>query len=71
MSSHKSTVRARRKPEPTAEPESLDRFADRPKRRSLAWSAQPEYLRYLRKLAATMKRDPAAFHVAAIREHLL
>jgi len=70
-SSHKSTVRARQKPVPVTDPESLVRFAELLKLRSLAPSTQAEYLRYLRKLAKRVKRDPATLDEAAVRAHLL
>jgi len=39
--------------------------------RSLAASTQAEYLRYVRKLAARLKRDPAELDEAQVRAHLL
>lgn len=54
-----------------SDPDSLVRFADLLKLRSLAPSTQAEYLRYVRKLAARVKRDPAELDEAQLREHLL
>lgn len=54
-----------------SDPDSLVRFADLLKLRSLATSTQGEYLRYVRKLAARTKRDPAVLEEAQVREHLL
>ncbi|MGH8588136.1 MAG: tyrosine-type recombinase/integrase, partial [Gammaproteobacteria bacterium] len=51
--------------------ESLIRFADLLKLRSLAASTQAEYLRYIRKLATRVKRDPADLEEAQVRAHLL
>ena len=59
---------------PTAafsDPDSLVRFADLLKLRSLAGSTQAEYLRYVRKLAERSKRDPADLDEAQLRAHLL
>jgi hypothetical protein len=58
MSSHTSTKKGAIKPV-VAGYESLVRFAELLKLRTLAASTQAEYLRYLRKLAARVKRDPA------------
>lgn len=55
----------------TPDPDSLVRFADLLKLRSLAATTQAEYLRYLRKLAARKKCDPAQLDEAQVREHLL
>ena len=54
-----------------SDPDSLVRFADLLKLRSLAASTQGEYLRYVRKLAARVKCDPAELDEAQLREHLL
>lgn len=74
MSSHTSTQKksaaARAAALPT-EPESLVRFAELLKLRTLAASTQAEYLRYLRKLAARMRRDPATLDEPQVRAHLL
>jgi site-specific recombinase XerD len=54
-----------------SDPDSLVRFADLLKLRSLALTTQEEYLRYVRKLAARKKCDPAVLDEAQVREHLL
>lgn len=54
-----------------SDPDSLVRFADLLKLRSLAPTTQAEYLRYVRKLAARKKCDPAGLDEAQVREHLL
>jgi integrase/recombinase XerD len=54
-----------------SDPDSLVRFADLLKLRSLAASTQAEYLRYVRKLAARVGRDPAELDEAQVRAHLL
>jgi integrase/recombinase XerD len=70
MSSHKST-----KPNAAkvafADSESLLRFAETLQLRSLAASTREEYLRYVRKLAARVQRDPAELDEAQLRAHLL
>lgn len=53
------------------DPDSLVRFADLLKLRSLAPTTQAEYLRYVRKLAARKQCDPALLEEAQVREHLL
>lgn len=53
------------------DPDSLVRFADLLKLRSLAVSTQAEYLRYVRKLASRVGRDPADLDEAQVRAHLL
>ncbi len=72
MSSHQSTGRKRAGSAvlPT-DPESLVRFADLLKLRSLAASTQAEYLRYVRKLAGRAGGDPAGLAEAQVRGHLL
>lgn len=70
MSSHTSTKKGAIKPV-VADYESLVRFAELLKLRTLAASTQAEYLRYLRKLAARVKRDPAELDEAQVRAHLL
>ena len=70
MSSHKSTRRDAAKVA-FNDSESLLRFADTLKLRSLALSTQEEYLRYVRKLAARAKRDPADLEESQVRAHLL
>lgn len=54
-----------------SDPDSLVRFADLLKLRSLARSTQEEYMRYVRKLAGRKKCDPAILDEAQVREHLL
>jgi integrase/recombinase XerD len=70
MSSHKSTKKASAKVA-FNDSESLLRFAETLKLRSLAETTQEEYLRYVRKLAARVKRDPAELDEAQLRAHLL
>ena len=50
---------------------SLTRFAELLKLRSLAATTQSEYVRYLRKLAEHVKRDPAELDEAQVRAYLL
>jgi site-specific recombinase XerD len=71
MSSHKSTAKGCAAQAALADPESLVRFADLLKLRSLAPSTQAEYLRYVRKLAARVGRDPCDLDEAQVRAHLL
>jgi len=72
MSIHKSTKQgAAAKAVLPADPESLVRFAELLKLRSFAASTQAEYLRYVRKLAARVNRDPAGLDEAEVRAHLL
>jgi integrase/recombinase XerD len=71
MSSHKSTVKGRDASVVVSDPESLVRFAELLKLRSLAASTQAEYLRYLRILAARVQRDPCDLDEAQVRAHLL
>jgi integrase/recombinase XerD len=70
MSSHKSTKKDAAKVA-SNDSDSLLRFAETLKLRSLAPSTQEEYLRYVRKLQARVKRDPAELDEAQLREHLL
>lgn len=70
MSSHKSTRKDAAKVA-FHDPDSLLRFAETLKLRSLAVSTQEEYLRYVRKLAARVQRDPAELDEAQLRAHLL
>lgn len=70
MSKHTSTKKGATKPV-VADCDSLVRFAELLKLRTLAASTQAEYLRYLRKLAARVQRDPAALDEAQVRAHLL
>ena len=72
MSSHKSTKPGGAAPAVLpADPESLIRFADLLKLRSLAPSTQAEYLRYLRKLATRVGQDPSGLDEAQVRAHVL
>ena len=59
MSTHTSTKRGHARVVP-ADPESLVRFAELLKLRSLALTTQEEYLRYVRKLAARFRGPSAA-----------
>ncbi len=72
MSSHKSTKKGGATPAVLpSDPESLVRFADTLKLRSLAASTQADYLRFVRKLAERAGGDPAELDEAQVREHLL
>jgi integrase/recombinase XerD len=71
MSSHKSTARGRATAATLVDHDSVARFVELLKLRSLAASTQEEYLRYVRKLAARVKRDPADLDEAQLRAHLL
>lgn len=67
---HASTLRgARKKHVPDAE--SVQRFAETMKLRSLADATQDEYLRFVRKLAAQHGGDPSGLDEAQVRAHLL
>jgi len=70
MSSHKSTKKASAKVA-FNDSDSLLRFAETLKLRSLALTTQEEYMRYVRKLAARVKRDPAELDETQLRAHLL
>ena len=71
MSSHKSTGKKSTSKVLPTDPQSLVRFAELLKLRSLAESTQSEYLRYVRKLAARVKRDPFDLSEEQVRAHLL
>lgn len=71
MSSHKTTKKGCAQAVVPSDPQSLVRFAELLKLRSLAASTQAEYLRYVRKLAARLARDPAGLDETQVREHLL
>lgn len=71
MSTHKSTARGRATTATLVDHDSVARFVELLKLRSLAASTQSEYLRYVRKLAARVKRDPAELDEAQVRAHLL
>lgn len=70
MSSHKSTKKDAAKVA-FNDSDSLLRFAETLKLRSLAATTREEYMRYVRKLAARVKRDPAELDEAQLRAHLL
>lgn len=70
MSSHKSTKKDAAKVA-FNDSDSLLRFAETLKLRSLAVTTQEEYMRYVRKLAARVKRDPAELDETQLRAHLL
>ena len=70
MSSHKSTKKDAAKVA-FNDSDSLLRFAETLKLRSLAVSTQEEYLRYVRKLGERVKRDPAELEETQLRAHLL
>ena len=53
------------------DPDSLVRFADLLKLRSLSVATQEEYLRYVRKLGQRKGCDPATLDEAQVREHVL
>lgn len=71
MPNHKTTAQGRAATATLTDHESIARFVELLKLRSLAESTQSEYVRYIRKLAARMKRDPANLNEAQVREHLL
>ena len=70
MSNHASTQKGRAKAVPP-DCDSLLRFAETLKLRTLAASTQEEYRRYLRKLATRVGGDPAALDEPQVRAHLL
>jgi len=69
-SPHASTARGVKK-QPAPDCESLVRFAETMRLRSLADATRAEYLRFVRKLAARHGGDPATLDEAAVRAHLL
>lgn len=71
--SNKSTKKKAKAVSPVfaSDPDSLVRFADLLKLRSLAVSTQEEYARFVRRLGARAKRDPAELDEAQVRAHLL
>jgi integrase/recombinase XerD len=72
MITHKSTKKRRSSPVViTHDYESLARFAESMKLRSLAETTQREYLRYVRKLAQRLGKDPAVLDESQVRAHLL
>jgi hypothetical protein len=71
MSTHKSTARKRADKVVLVDPESLVRFAELLKLRSLAGSTQVGYLRVLRRLCARAGGDIAGLDEAQVRAHVL
>ena len=71
MPIHKSTAHGRAATATLVEHESLVRFVELLKLRSLAASTQAEYLRYIRKLATRVNRDPESLDEAQVRAHVL
>ena len=71
VSTHKSTVKGQADKAALPDSKSLVRFAELLKLRSLAASTQSEYLRYVRKLAGRVKRDPCELDEAQVRAYLL
>jgi len=71
MSSHKSTARGHAATATHVDHDSVARFVELLKLRSLAASTQSEYLRYIRKLATRVGRDPASLDEAQVRANLL
>jgi site-specific recombinase XerD len=70
-STHASTRRGSNQRRLASDCESVQRFAETMRLRSLATTTQTEYLRFVRKLAARCGGDPAALDEAAVRGHLL
>ena len=72
MSSHKSTRKGRDfRRDVTEQYQSLVRFDEMLKLRSMAESTRSEYVRYVRKLSVHVKRDPAELDEAQLRAYLL
>jgi site-specific recombinase XerD len=71
MSSHKTTARGRAATATLVDHDSVARFVELLKLRSLAASTQAEYLRYIRKLATRVQCDPATLDEAQVRAHVL
>lgn len=71
MSTHKTTARGRAVAATLVDHDSIARFVELLKLRTLAASTQAEYLRYIRKLATRMRRDPAGLDEAQVRAHVL
>ena len=71
MSTHKSTAPGRATAATQADHDSVARFVELLKLRSLAASTQAEYLRYIRKLATRVNADPATLDEAQVRAHVL
>lgn len=70
-STHASTLRGGARKNHAPDPESVARFAETLRLRSLAATTQSEYLRFVRKLAARHGGDPAGLDEAQVRAHLL
>ncbi len=71
-STHASTLRGgANKKNHAPDAESVVRFAETMKLRSLAAATQEEYLRFVRKVATRHGGDPAALEEAQVRAHLL
>jgi site-specific recombinase XerD len=70
-SAHASTLRDGKKKHHAPDGESVLRFAETMRLRSLAATTQAEYLRMVRKLAARHGGDPATLDEGQVRAHLL
>jgi len=70
-SAHASTRRGAAKKNHAPDAESVVRFAETMRLRSLAQATRDEYLRFVRKLTARHGGDPALLDEAAVRAHLL
>ena len=70
-STHASTLRGGAKKNHAPDAESVVRFAETMKLRSLAAATQEEYLRFVRKVATRHGGDPSALEEAQVRAHLL
>ena len=70
-SAHASTRRGAVKKNHAPDAESVVRFAETMRLRSLAQATRDEYLRFVRKLASRHGSDPAALDEAQVRAHLL
>lgn len=71
VSTHGSTKKSDALKIRPVDPESLLRFAETLKLRTLARATQEEYLRFVRKLAVRHGGDPCGLNEAQVREHLL
>ena len=67
MSTHKTTARGQAATATRPDHDSVARFVELLKLRTLAASTQAEYLRYIRKLATRAGRDTAALDEPAVR----
>ena len=70
-SAHASTRRGATKRNDAPDAESVMRFAETMRLRSLAATTQAEYLRFARKLTARVGHDPATLDEAQVRAYLL